>query len=529
MTTTNKEQLIRSPRSLSSKVWIEGLPKDQREKAVDAMCWVYPTWFFECLIEMEGGPLILEPFQVDYLLDQSTFKITNKSRQTGGSVQLAAAKFFKAYTTENYRCDIVSINLKEAADKITKIKAMWETLPLRYRKPLAIDNALSIGFHGSKSRMSVIHSQASSSGVRGSRKDIVFDEFAHIREAPALFDAALPAIMNGNLGVDIVSTPMGKHNLFAQIWLNEENDRGEHPWEIFSRHEFIWLDTARMCIDPEAAQREWNDPRGINRDYHQMDYLINKYGNQKMKAVRNMRPMDYILQEYCGYFTDDSYALFPYDLLMKVFKPTIGELEDQKVEEYIEPWPERRPDGNRNSLIMGVDFGKSGSSNDKTVIQILEKTKDGRMVHRFSKVLDRRQFTDFPAQAAEVARIALTFDVTKVVCDETGLGLGIVPLIRRYAPNKVIDGITFSADIKADMVMNIKSMMERDVIWLMQDDKELFHEIHNMQATPLPSGKIRYHGEPHDDRFWALALAAKEGTYRHFAMYTVEDLLRGDI
>ena len=487
----------------------------------------YPTWFYEVLVEMEGKPLVLEPFQIAYLLDPSTFKITNKTRQAGGSVQLALAKFFKAYTNLNYRCDILSINLKEATDKIKYIRAFWETLPAKYRIPLEIDNALSIGFHKGRSRMSVINSLAASAGVRGGRKDIVFDEFAHIPKADELFMAAVPAIMNGDLGVDIVSTPAGKHNLFGKIWLNEPNEKGEKIFDYFSRHEFIWVDVKRFVTDYDRAQYLWNVE--FARNMNRMEELVEEVGNDKLKAIRSMYPWEYFQQEFCGHFIDDAHAVFPWELLNKCIKGPIREVEDQVEEEWLEPWSELtgRPAGNENYVILGVDFGKSGESNDKTSIQIVEKTKDGKLKHRFSKNLSRKDFTDFPSQAEAVANIARIFNVNKIMADESSLGLGVVPLIRRLLPSINVEGFEFNNQMKAEMVMNLKSMMEQNKVWLLSDEKQLHAEFNGIQGTPTPSGKIRYHGEPHDDMFWAFALATKEGTFGHFAVYTIESLLKG--
>jgi phage FluMu gp28-like protein len=506
---------------------LEGLPKNKRDEVIDALCWTYPTWFFEILVEMEGHPLILEPFQIKYLLDDSQFKITNKTRQAGGSVQLALAKFYKAYTNENYRCDIISISLQEAADKIAKIKAFWETIPKAYQIPLEVDNQLSIGWHRGKSKISMINSRAASGTIRGARKEIVFDEFAHIRGAEELLGAALPAIMNGSLGVDIVSTPQGKHNMFGEIWENDINHRGIRPWEMFSRHQFIWLDVHRFVTDYDAVQHEWYNVH--NQDMREMQGLIEKYASPTLQAIYHMRSWDYIQQEFCGVFLDDTYSLFPYELLNRVFKPIVGQIEDQVEDVYVEKWSENvgRPIGNDSYLTLGVDFGKSGSSNDKTSMQLLEKTGDGRLKHHFSKNLTRAEFTDMPAQAAEVARIASVFQVNKVMCDGGGLGIGTVPIVDRLLPNIHVESFEFNNQMKEEMVMNLKSLMERDELWLMQSDNELYAEIHDMTATPLPSGKIRYHGEPHDDMFWALALAAKEGTYKHFAMYTLDSLIKG--
>jgi hypothetical protein len=490
------------------------------------LCFTYPTWFFEVLCEFKGHPLVLEPFQVDYLLDQSTFKITNKTRQAGGSVQLALAKFYKAYTNLNYRADIVSINLKEAADKIKYIRGFYETLPMKYQIPLEIDNALSIGFHKGKSRMSVVNSMAASTGIRGSSKDVAFDEFAHIPNVEELFRSALPAIMNGDLGVDLISTPAGRHNMFGQIWLNEPNERGIKMWNYFSRHKFIWCDVKRFVTDYEGAQQRWYTD--YDQNMNRMEELVDEFGNDKLQAIRSMYPWDYFLQEFCGHFVDDRNALFSWDLINSCLKPPLAQLEDQFEPEYLEAWSVElgRPQANTNYTILGVDFGKSGTSNDKTSIQVLERSADGVLRHRYCRNLKQTDFSDFPSQAAVIADVANALGVNKIMADESAMGLGVVPLIRRLVPHITVEGYEFSNQLKHEMVVNLKSLMEQKKVWLLQEEKQLHAEIHGIQATPSPTGKIRYHGEPHDDMFWALALAAKEGKASHFAMYTIDSLLR---
>lgn len=514
-----------SPRQIASKVFIEGLPKAERDKKLEQLAFTYATWFFELLVEFEGKPLVLEPFQIDYLIDPNPLKITNKTRQAGGSMQLAMAKFFKAYTTPNYRCDIVSINLKEATDKIRYIRNFYETLPKKYQIPLEVDNALSIGFH-KRPRTSMINSLAASAGIRGNKKDIVFDEFAHIEGADELFYAALPAIINGDLGVDLVSTPRGRHNMFADIFLNEPNQRGEYAYSDFSRHQFIWVDVQRFVTDYEGVQKRWyiDYEQNMNR----MDELVDEFGSPKLKLLRMQYPLDIFKQEFCGVFLDDTYSVFPFSLVDKCLKGSVGSAEGPEgiiyEEEYLEPWYDKRPEGNTNVLIMGVDFANTGS--DKTSIQILEKTKDGKLKHRYSRNLDKSKFSDLPAQAEEIARVAVMFEVNKIVADNTGMGQGVVPLIKRMIPSVHIEPVDFNTTNKEQMVVNLKLLMEQGDVWIMEEEKQLQAEIYSIQADQLPSGKIRYHGEPHDDMFWAFAMAAKEGTYKHFAMYTIDSLVK---
>src|SRR5574339_177594 len=133
-----------SPRLLASKIFIDSIPERERDRVIEDLCLAYPTWFFELLCEFQGKPLVLDNFQIEYLLDDSMFKIVNKSRQSGGSFQVAMAKFYKSIRVQGYRCDIISTNLREATDKIKYIRDLHETLPKSWRPPLTLNNALSI-------------------------------------------------------------------------------------------------------------------------------------------------------------------------------------------------------------------------------------------------------------------------------------------------------------------------------------------------------------------------------------------------
>lgn len=501
---------------------------DEKEEAIEELAFMYPTWFFEVLTEFSGEPFVLEDFQIEYLLDRNPFKVTNKCRQSGGSLQVSLAKFFKAYRNIGYRCDIVSINLQEAADKIKYIRDVWETLPERYRPKLEIDNALSIGFHKGNKR-SVVHSRAASAGVRGGKKEVVFDEFAHIMNADNLFHSAAPAIMNGDLGIDIISTPLGDTNIFADIFNNVENEYGERPYKDFSRHEFIWCDVRRFVNDFDKLQKTRKKRNVDLKDPAQMRQLISQFGTDKLKFFYNMYPWDIFRQEFCGEFLGELGSYFPWPLIQKCLKGSVGSASDGHstyTEDCLVPWL-KRPKGNVNPVYVGIDFGESSKETDKTSIQILEKDIESdqinpRFLHRYSEVLSKDQYPDFPSQAEHIVRIARAFNASKVTCDETGLGRGIVPLIRKMLPEISIEGITFTLESKEIMVTNVKTLMEQDRLWLQAGDRALQMQIRGIQREKTAMGNsYRYHGEPHDDMFWALALAAKGGSYTPFAMYQV--------
>lgn len=503
-------------------LWLENIPSNQKDNALETLAMIYPTWFFEVLCEFDGRPLRLEDFQIKYLLDDSMFKITNKCRQAGGSLQVSMSKMFKAMTRFGYRCDIVSINLKEATDKVKYVRMLWETLPIKYRLPLTIDNALSIGFHDGKVKQSVIHSLAASTGVRGGRKEMVFDEFAHYQKDEELYFAAAPAIMNGDLGLDIISTPMGSRNLFGKIWRNEPySGTNRRPFDMFSRHEFIWLDVRRFVTDYDAVQKEWIDS---GKNMAIMRELVEKYGTDKLIMFYEQFPWETFKTEFCGSLEDLTTAVFPWDLVLKCIKPTSTTVSDGKSvyhEEGLEEWEFEAPFDADGKILMGIDFGESEEDTDKTSVQIVQKTEDGRFLHRYGETYDNGVAGGFPEQAERIALLIRKYRPDKIMADETGMGRGLIPLLRVTSDDAPIEGVNFNLQTKEQMVMNMKKLMEQDKMWLLENYTELHGQINSIERKTTEANNSRYSGEPHDDMFWALALAVRAGSVTPFAMYTI--------
>ena len=498
---------------LKSRIFLEGLSKDKITEVAEALAFKYPTWFFELYAEFDGKPLVLEDYQIRYLLDDNTFRITSKCRQAGGSLMLALNAFYKAYRTPNYRADIVSINLKEAVDKIRYIRKIHDTLPRRFRIPLTTDNQTSIGFHKG-AKQSVIQSIAASSGVRGGRKDMIFDEFAHIEKAKELFYAAAPAIINGGHTLDIVSTPAGDQDLFSEIWFNKPDPRtGEHAYGDFSRHQFIWCDVRRFVTDYDAVQHVWYNELHQNMDY--MEQLVRDYGTDKLKFYYHLYPWNMFLQEFCGSFIDETNALFPQSMIQHALRGTVSQADDLE-EEAIETWT-RRPENNDDEIFIGVDFGESTEDSDKTSVQVVVRQK-GIYKQVFKENFSQKDYPDFPRQANRILQFCRAFRPNKIMMDGSGVGRGIVPMIQERAPELNIDAITFDYINKEEMVMNVKKLMEEGNLWIQAEDLALQAQFRGMERKITESGRVTYHGKPHDDMFWALCLAVKGGAYKHFGI-----------
>lgn len=408
------------------------------------------------------------------------------------------AKFFKAYRTEGYRCDIVSVNQKGAKDTITYVRNFWESLPPRWKHPLTIDNAFSIGFHEGR-RRSVINSIAASAGVRGGKKDVVFDEAAHIQLFPTLFVAALPATARGGGGFDVVSTPMGNQGKFAEIWHNADGKQ----YSNWSRHGFLWFDVTAFCKDIHRAREVWEKELGQNMAF--MEQLFDEFATNDLKDLVLSLTQEEFHQEFCGVFVDESTAFYPWALINQCRKQT------EPVEgmtDYVEPWF-AKPEGNDHEVFMGIDFAEGKKGGDSTSVQVIEKTGDKRLMHRFFADLDHKSgHDDFDRQIAEINRYIDKFRPSRVSLDETGLGRKIAADLKKIH-GSVIDPVTFHNANKEKMALDLKGLLETERLWLQYENKRLAGQIHNIKRKITSSGNIQYSGEPHDDMFWALALACK--------------------
>jgi phage FluMu gp28-like protein len=494
------------------KPLLAGIPSSQHEEVIDKFCLTYPTWFFELLTEVAPEtPLVLEQYQIAYLLDDSRFKVTNKTRQAGGSLIVAGSKFIKAYQNEGYNCDVVSINRSEAQGKITYVRNLWDSLPLKWKHPLTIDTYERIAFHGRTRRMSQIRSIAASAGVRGGKKDIVFDEAHHIPNFDPMFIAALPATVRGGGGMDVLSTPLGQQGRYWEIFTNVNN-----LYPHWSRHEFLWIDVSFFCKDIAAARQEWEEDYASD-PYALIGPIYDKYANDDLKMVMDSLTSEEQLQEFCGVFLDESTAYFPYSII----EPNrIHDEKQPNIDDVLEPWTER-PEDNQNVVNIGIDFAEGKKGGDSTSIQVVEND-GGTWKQRFYSDLSGPEWSDFDRQLDHMSKIIARFRPQRVSCDATGLGTKTsADLKKRHG--SLVEPLKFTNQNKEEMAQDVKGLMERRRLWLQYNNKPIRGQIHNIKRTITPDGNIKYSGHPHDDMFWALALAVRGARRQGFRIMTLND------
>lgn len=445
---------------------------------------MYPALWLETLTELDGQPFRLEPYQVRYLNDRSVFRIVNKSRQIGFSTILAGEAVFNAVTKPAYKANIVSINQKEAADKIEIAGNLYHSIPEAFKesdpvlKPVLWTNANDeISFHRPPITSSII-SQPASAAVRGGRKDIYFDEFAHIRDATKLYRAAMPAITRGDSRLTIISTPLGQSGLFYDIASNEQ------AYPQYSRHAVPWWECSAM-VKPER----YEEALALAALDQSSEERVLKYGTDKLHVIYDGFGGDLtgFQTEYEATFADEATAYYTWDLIVNATDMEATILREWNPNYVAEGF-----------LSIGVDLARD---RDQTVFTVVEHFDDGRKKVLFTKDTQapyNEQF-DYMTNLIEAVK------PNRVTIDQTGVGQKFVEDAKRLIKGVNIEGTVFTNAKKEKWATTFKGDMQvGNVSW--PNIGDLRRQIHGIKRTKTETNFYKFAGKK-DDYFWSLMLA----------------------
>ena len=454
-----------------------------------------PVWL-EALTELDGEPFRLEPFQVRWLNDLSRSRIVVKSRQLGFSTILAGEVVSNAATRRNYKANIVSVNQDEANDKITIASNLYHSIPdeldeehagKRALKPvLYINSADKLGFHRPP-HLSEIKSQPASSGVRGGRKDIYFDEAAHIRDFAKLYQAAYPATIRGNGRMTIISTPLGQSGLFHDIATDTEQYPG------YSRHFVPWWESRYMVRDG------WLDEAIALAANLDTASRVEKYGNEAIKVIYDGFGNDLMgfQTEFEAMFVDETTAYFPWSLI------------SDSVDDSLKVWkaipPGWEPEG---WVSVGVDLAKKRDETVFTVVEHMEREDNSKAVDRYVRHIVATQ-DSYAEQFQQLCNLVVASHASRVTIDATGLGQVFVDNIRNGTwtlPAECrMEAVAFTNQKKEQWATRFKGDLQAETVHLLRVS-DLIRQIHGIQRTRSEAGFYKFAGQPHDDYFWSLML-----------------------
>lgn len=408
----------------------------------------------------------------------------NKTRQIGFSTIIAAEGLHAACTRGSYKANYISVNQDEARDKIEIARSLYHSIPDELKdsgvKPVLWNDAAdNLAFHGPPHKSELI-SQPASAAVRGGKKDIYFDEAAHIRDFAKLYQAALPAIIRGEGRITVVSTPMDESGLFYDI----ATDEVAYPY--YSRHVVPWWEASIMVREgyiEEALALAYDMPTAER---------LEKYGNDKIKSVRAGFGADeqgFQVEFECK-FVDELQAYYPWDLIISARD------EDPNYVFFKNEIPTSwEPEG---FLTLGVDLAKE---RDYSVFTLVEHVEVEDEIHKYVRWIKATQ-ESYTEQGQYLTNLVKRIKPSRVSIDKTGPG---VPIYEALSKHFTAEGVTFTQAKKEGWATRFKGDLQQGLVHY-PPHQELMKQTHGIRRTKTENALYKFSGKQ-DDYFWSLMLA----------------------
>lgn len=405
----------------------------------------------------DDKPIKFYEYQKKFMRDTNRFIIVCKSRQTGISYIATWLKFCQALFERKDKY-LISTNERASRNLMRYVESfisfMGEDFINRIGGGFKTRSSEKVEFLKGGTLHSLPNSPRAGRGFHG---DVVFDEFAFFENEEDMWTAIIPVLTRG-YELTIISTPNGKKGKYFEVWSGGMN--GEYA--SYTRHLIPFTE----CPD------------------------IIKH----IEGLRRSMTLIQFQQEYECQFIDEATSVFPYELL----KPCIdiGLLNDLG---YF-------TDTSIKNVVMGIDFGKI---NDYTVVTVLEKLSDGKLVMRYLKEYLGDYDKQLHGSDGKVGIIKLIelIKPSQVILDATGAGEKLFEELRSLFGSK-IRGIKFNNAIKERMINDLHIAFEDKMLRIMNDDS-LINELHEMERKEIQGSHNHRYEHPkgkHDDYVWSLAL-----------------------
>lgn len=442
-----------------------------------------------------------EPFQIQHLNDDGLFRIENKARQIAWSFVVAAEAVAFALLKDPVASSSVfeSINLSEAAQKISYARAVYESLRLGSGWPkLTKDTALSLEFDGGIDRGGSSIESLPARPPRGkARRNFYGDEFAHVKGDRDIYKAALPVTSKGGR-FRLGSSPLGASGMFWEVFTQE---RQRYPG--YHRKRTPWWHVFSFCHDVPAAVR--------NADQMTTRERVYTYGRPRIIAIyENMVEEDFQAEYECV-FVDESTAWLTWDeiraceddeLLCAQAIARQGQLADAlgAVDAVARSITARTVE---ESFVGGLDIGRTRNT---TELMLVGMTTTGHYPLRLHISMDA---LDFDSQMEVVSKTLSHLPVYSFLIDRNGLGMQLAEQLERRYP-AVAKGVTFSNASKQLWATNLKALFQQRKVTI-PVSRELRYQLHSIKRLITATKQLAFDTardeKAHADMFWALALA----------------------
>ncbi len=404
--------------------------------------------------QTDASSLVLLAYQKRAVQCAARFTWNCWARQTGKSFTFSLRCVLRGLLRRRDQI-ILSAGERQSREVMEKVRQHCRALKSVFAAA-SLSESVDVAIRGMETRLPngarIIALPANPMTARGFTGDVFLDEFAMHRDADAIWAALLPTLLRGDGHLDVASTPLGRGNMFDRLQGNER----------FHRTTLTLADAISHGLeaDADAMRSAINDER-IWR------------------------------QEFCCEFLDERSSFMPYELIRSCQDGGISTEIDARL-------LSRR----REDIYAGVDVGRV---RDATAIWLWRcageayETVGVRVMHG----------APFGEQEAVLAEILSLPALRRCCIDATGLGLHLAErLAERFGSHRV-EGVVFTAGLKAEMAGALRVLAERGLVRI-PADADIASDWHAISRATSAAGHVRYEADRsrgvHGDRFWAAAL-----------------------
>lgn len=410
------------------------------------------------------------------------FRVRNllKSRQIGATFFFAREALIDALVTGRNQ---IFLSSSKAQAHVFKqyILAFAQEVDVELKgDPMTLSNGAILYFLGTNSRT-----------AQSYHGNLYLDEYFWIPKFQELRKVASGMAMHKKWRLTYFSTPSSLSHDAYPFWSGQLFNRGRAK-----------ADHIKLDVTPKALQAGRLCEDGQWRQVVTVEDAV--AGGCDLFDLNQLR-LDYSQDEYdqllMCIFADDSSSVFPLPMLQKCMVDSWEVWTDYK------PFA-ARPLASR-PVWIGYDPAKGGAGDSAGCAVVAPPAVIGGKF----RVLERHRWAgmDFRAQADAIRQITQRYNVTYIGIDSTGIGEGVLQLVRQFYP--AVTDIQYNPSVKIRMVMKTQDVMNKGRLEFDAGWKDLAQAFMSIRRAVTTGGRMptfeagRSEETSHADIAWAVMQA----------------------
>lgn len=186
------------------------------------------------------------------------YSIVLKARQIGLSTLVAGYALWLMLFNTDQNILVIATKQDTAKNLVTKVRVMYQNLPVWLRTDCLEDNKLSLAFDNGSQIKAIASSP--DAGRSEALSLLILDEGAFIDGAEEIWKSAYSTLATGGKGI-ILSTPNGMGNFFHKTWVDAKSANNNFApifldWKVHPERDQDWRDEQTKDQGELAARQE---------------------------------------------------------------------------------------------------------------------------------------------------------------------------------------------------------------------------------------------------------------------------------